>query len=290
MRKPKNLISPMAKPVFIAAVVCTLLVAVILTAGIVLYNIPKYYDISVTVLTAATVFLLLPVPLLWIAYYTMTHLSVEEAEKILNAPPKAEFITAKKVPKRRFNFTEDTVRENFGRIAEKYKLRKFIDVFNYEILPFGYDCTPKKGYNIKLYDHSNQNYIFSVYIRPHFMCFASHAIKYSFDFYDDFYRTNELNFHDEDDEDDYVYFSFLSEITLDTLSDKEIFDIIEKMIDIFYGVTSMSYESKELSLYRKYYTPYEYTFYLDAPDYYGYTETTEIGNFKFILNKENGGN
>lgn len=46
----------------------------------------------------------------------------------------------------------------------------------------------------------------------------------------------------------------------------------------------MTYETDETEDGRE-----SFTFYLNAPDYYGYTETTEIGTFKFILNQENGG-
>lgn len=84
---------------------------------------------------------------------------------------------------------------------------------------------------------------------------------------------------------DFENTSFASSIMFNDMSDDEIFDIIEKIIEALYGVTSMTYETAEAEDGKE-----SFTFYLDAPDYYGYTETTEIGNFKFILNKENGGN
>lgn len=70
----------------------------------------------------------------------------------------------------------------------------------------------------------------------------------------------------------------------DNLSDDEIFAIIEKIIEALYGAAYMTYETAESEDGKE-----SFTFYLNAPDYYGYTETTEIGNFKFILNKDNGG-
>ena len=86
-----------------------------------------------------------------------------------------------------------------------------------------------------------------------------------------------------DDDDDTIGFS--SDISFTDLSDDEIFDIVEKIIEALYGARSMKYETIEADDGKE-----SFIFYLDAPDYYGYTETTEIGNFKFILNKENGGN
>lgn len=86
---------------------------------------------------------------------------------------------------------------------------------------------------------------------------------------------------------EYTYQSheFSSDIFFDNLSDDEIFDIIEKIIEALYGARSMKYETAETDDGKE-----SFIFYLDAPDYYGYSETAEIGNFKFILNQENGGN
>ena len=78
---------------------------------------------------------------------------------------------------------------------------------------------------------------------------------------------------------------FSNDISVKDLSDDEIFDIVEKIIEALYGAISMDYEIITADDGKE-----SFIFYLDAPDYYGYTETTEIGNFKFILNKENGGN
>ncbi|MDE6746101.1 MAG: hypothetical protein K2J72_05620 [Oscillospiraceae bacterium] len=86
-------------------------------------------------------------------------------------------------------------------------------------------------------------------------------------------------------DDDFEHTIFSSDIFFDNLSDDEIFDIVEKIIETLYGARSMKYETIEADDGKE-----GFIFYLDAPDYYGYSETTEIGNFKFILNKENGGN
>ncbi len=93
---------------------------------------------------------------------------------------------------------------------------------------------------------------------------------------------DEIYFYDE--EEDVV---FPCEVSAEDLSDDEIFGIIEKIIDALYGARNVKYEVVDN---HKIFNRFNFIFYLDAPDYYGYTETTEIGNFKFILNKENGGN
>ena len=63
-----------------------------------------------------------------------------------------------------------------------------------------------------------------------------------------------------------------------------IFEIIEKMINVLYGATDIKVKKTESMLYRKHYQAFDYTFHVDEPDYYGYTETVTIGNFKFIIN------
>lgn len=264
------------------AVTVTVLSVLILTAGIVLnVKFPVYYDISVVLLTVGSVSLITFTPLMWIFRYMLIRDTLEEQLERLNNP-SVEFSLAQKMPKMRFNFKEETVRKAFGKITEKYKMTLYIDVQNYEIIPFGHDCSPKKGYNIRFYDKRDK--FVTVDIIQDGITFSTHKTNEEeiFLFLDDFSRTNNIEIHDGD--------IFVNEIFFDELSDNEIFDILEKMIYIFYNVTNMSVEKTEKSLYRKYYTAYDYVFYLDAPDYYGYSETTEIGNFKFILNNENGGN
>lgn len=263
------------------AVTVTVLSILILTAGIALnVKFPEYYDMSVVLLTAGSVLLITFTPLMWIFRYMLTRDTVEEQLERLNNP-SVEVRLAPKMPKMRFNFKEEAVREAFGKIAEKYKMTVYIDVQNYEIIPFGHDCSTKKGYNIRFYDKRSK--FVTVDIIQDGVTFSTHRTNAEevFLFLDDFSRTNNIGINDGD--------IFVNEVFFDELSDKEIFDILEKMIYIFYNVTNMTVEKTEKSLYRKYYTAYDYVFYLDAPDYYGYSETTEIGNFKFILNKDNGG-
>ncbi|MBD5139305.1 MAG: hypothetical protein HDT24_08355 [Ruminococcus sp.] len=264
------------------AVTVTVLSVLILTAGIVLnVKFPRYYDMSVVLLTVGSVSIITFTPLMWVFRYMFTRDTLEDQLERLNNP-SVEFYRAQKQPKMRFNFKEEAIREAFGKIAEKYKMTVYIDVQNYEIIPFGNDCLPKKGYNIRFYDKRSK--FVTVDIIQDGITFFTHKTRTEeiFLFLDDFSRTNNIKVHDGD--------IFANEIFFDDLSDNEIFDIIEKMIYVFYNVTDMTVEKTEKDLYRKHYTAYDYVFYLDAPDYYGYSETTEIGNFKFILNKKNGGN
>lgn len=113
---------------------------------------------------------------------------------------------------------------------------------------------------------------------------------YSFEFFDDAFseikaHKYECIAHKIHFDRDFEYTAFTSDIMFDDLSDDEIFNTVEKIIEVFYGANSMDYEIITADDGKQ-----SFIFYLDAPDYYGYTETTEIGNFKFILNKENGGN
>lgn len=270
------------------AVTVTVVGVLLLTAGIILnVKFPQFYDVSVVLLTVGSVFVITVMPLTWIFRYMLTRVTLEEKLERLNNP-SVEYYAAAKVPKMRFNFKENAVREEFGKIAEKYDLTADITVRRCEILPFGSDCSPKMEYIIYMYDgkkHYNygrkhHNY-FHVYIQQDYIEFSAPAVCGDvFLLLDDIARTNRFEILDE---------SYVSEIVFDKLSDSEIFNIIERLVYVLYGAVGLKAEKREIDLYRKYYTAYEYTFYLDAPDYYGYTETTEIGNFKFILNKENGG-
>lgn len=114
--------------------------------------------------------------------------------------------------------------------------------------------------------------------------------SYCFEFFDDAFseiKAHKCKYivHKTHCDRDFECTAFTSDIMFDDLSDDEIFYIVEKIIEVFYGVNSMDYEIITANDRKE-----SFIFYLDAPDYYGYTETTEIGNFKFILNKENGGN
>ncbi len=266
------------KIITVGAVTVTIVSVLLLTAGIILnVKFPQFYDVSVVLLTVGSVFVITVMPLMWIFRYMLTRVTLEEKLERLNNP-SVEYFAAQRIPKMRFNFKENTVNDAFKKIAEKYKLEMNIKVSNYEILPFGSDCTPKKGYDIYLHGSKTK---YTVSIQQDFIVFSAPSVSESvFVLADDIARTNYFKISEE---------SFVSEINFSELSDSEIFNIIERLVYVLYGAVGLKAEKREIDLYRKYYTAYEYTFYLDAPDYYGYTETTEIGNFKFILNQKNGG-
>ncbi len=258
------------------AMAVTAIIIAMLIAGIHLnMNYPEYYSLSVVLLTISAPGLIFT-SLIWIFYWGLTHESAEQKlEKINSYVPPVEIIPAPKVPKTRFNFKEDIIQNSFNAIAEKYKYKIKIDVQNFEILPFGSDCSPKKGYRIILIDAQNP---FTIYIRPECIEFCkvfSSDNEFYFLFADDFARTNYLGFSEN---------TYICEMEFTNLSDNEIFDIIEKMIDTLYGASDIKVKKTESMLYRKHYQAYDYTFYVDEPDYYGYTDTVTIGNFKFIIN------
>lgn len=203
----------------------------------------------------------------------------EKAVTVQNTNRKAE------PPKGRFVFSEETAREKMDRIAERFKLG-----IQYRAnRPYTTDCylfgKSKFGICIRssLIEISAISLIACEPLYPSEPLSRKKYHKYyTFCFPDDstggkagVYTEYEFGFEN---------IFFFSDITFNDLSDEEIFGIIEKMICALYGAVSMEYKTTESEDGKK-----NITFYLDAPDYYGYTETTEIGNFKFILNKENGG-
>lgn len=266
-----------AKVIFYLALALTVILVILLFAGIILnVNCPEYYSISVTLLSVSAPGLIFSL-LIWIFYWALTHDSMEQKmEKLASYIPPVEYIPAPAMPKMRFNFKEYIVREAFISIAEKYKLQMTIEIQNFEILPFGADCSPKKGYYICLWDKRTHNNYFSVEIYHDAVIFgAPKATDCHFIFADDIARTNYFKFADG---------NFICETEFNKLSDDEFFDIIEKLIDVMYGAVSIEAEKSEITLYRQHYQAYNYIFHVDSPDYYGYTETVTIGNFKFIIN------
>ncbi len=259
------------------AMAVTAIIIAMLIAGIHLnVNYPEHYSLSVVLLTISAPGLIFT-PLIWIFYWALTHESTEQKlEKINSYIPPVEMIPAPRVPKTRFNFKEDVVRNTIEAIAQKYKFKLIFNTQNYEILPFGHNCSPKKGYYICLWDKKTPINYFSIRIYPEIIIFdAPQVMGCKILLADDIARTNYLGFAED---------TAISETEFTALTDNEIFDIIEKMIDVLYGAVDIKVKKAESMLYRKYYQAYDYTFHVDAPDYYGYTETVTIGNFKFIIN------
>lgn len=172
-----------------------------------------------------------------------------------------------------------------GRIAERFKLRMYIEKSQYKLLSCSKSSSEIFKYRISLmgkYSFIVEIDFGDISIRPadlaqksFALCVCDKSVGGFRAYMDDIY------FYDEED------VVFPCEISAEDLSDDEIFGIIEKIIDALYGARNVKYEVIDN---HKIFNRFNFTFYLDAPDYYGYTETTEIGNFKFILNKENGGN
>ncbi len=249
------------KLVFIAAALCTALLTVLLFAVIFLQDMSL-----INVAAAASVCCFL----LWIAYHSITHDCM--GRKITpRAAPVQNICRKAEPPKGRFVFSEETVNKQISRIAERFKLN-FITQHN----------APYAFFYHYWYSSAKRQPV-QITFRP-----AAIFIATSFNGFACWFKLPDDSVPEQkaklsiDEDNDAVIFS--SDILFDKLSDDEIFGIIEKIIYALYGAADMKYDTAESEDGKK-----SFTFYLDAPDYYGYTETTEIGNFKFILNKENGG-
>lgn len=277
------------KSVFAAAVVCTVIAAMLINAVIILQNI---YILNLAAVIAVICFLL------WEFHYSLTHDSLgrkikpfaepiyKKTEAAHNTPlsntSSSPYIP---IPTGRFVFTKDIFLEQMGKIAERFNLKLSYEVSWYfnecdeDELPI-YEAALTGKYNFEIICFDNK-----ISITPTALnVYNCYKLSYSFELLDDNLCDKKAHKYTYDDL-DFEVNGFTNDISVKDLSDDEIFDIIEKIIDALYGVGKMKYETIEADDGKE-----SFIFYLDAPDYYGYTETTEIGNFKFILNKENGGN
>lgn len=271
------------KSVFAAAVVCTVIAAMLINAVIILQNI---YILNLAAVIAVICFLL------WEFHYSLTHDSLgrkikppaepiyKKTEVPRNAPPP--YIPT---PTGRFVFDdEDFFFERMVNIANRFKLRFSYEVSDYDN-EYDYDL---RMYEVKLTGKYNFKLLFSdnmISIAPIGLNIHNYyTFDYSFELLDDYFYDKKAHKYIYADR-GFSFYRFTSNIMLNDMSDGEIFDIVEKIIEALYGARSMKCETIEADDGKE-----SFVFYLDAPDYYGYTETTEIGNFKFILNKENGGN
>ncbi|MBP1561026.1 MAG: hypothetical protein J6C96_07275 [Oscillospiraceae bacterium] len=264
MRKPK-----LTKAVFIAAFVCTVLCVKLIVAGIVLQDI---YVLNVSAVFAIICFLL------WEFHYSMTHDCLGRKFDFGNKNISASNSKSEQ-PKSRFVFSEDTVREKMGKIAEHFKLKMKCKITWDEFYLPIYHIVLAGKYNFKITISHCEISIYAPSLTSYSRlnddtyCYCNY-FQLLDDSLDSFkaQRFTELVGGCED-------IGFSSNIFFDNLSDDEIFSIIEKIMDALYGAASMKYETVESDNGKE-----SFIFYLDAPDYYGYTETVTIGNFKFIIN------
>ena len=288
--------SPFVKIVFAAAVICTVLGVIAIIAVFILY-ILYYNDVSTLQLIIPIVFCIFP---FWGLHYSLTHDSLgrkikppaepiyKKTEAAHNTPlsntPPSRYIPT---PTGRFVFDdEDFFFERMNNIANRFKLRLYYEVSWYfnecdeDELPM-YEAALTGKYNFKLTCFDNKISIIPIDLNVH----NYYNFRYNFDLLDDNLRDDKKAHKHVDLDRGFEFNEFSNDISVKDLSDDEIFDIVEKIIEALYGAISMDYEIITADDGKE-----SFIFYLDAPDYYGYTETTEIGNFKFILNKENGGN
>ena len=185
------------------------------------------------------------------------------------------------MPPNRFVFDEDFFFNKMITIAKRFDLKLSYTVSNSwdndEIL--WYKAALAGKYYFELSFRDDMISITPVGLNVH----NCYDFSYSFELFDDDFsdiKSHKYTYEDRG----FEFTGFPNDISVNDLSDDEIFDIIEKIIEVLYGATSMKYETIEAEDGKE-----SFIFYLDAPDNYGFSETTEIGNFKFILNKDNGG-
>lgn len=221
--------------------------------------------------------------LLYGLHHSLTHDCMGRKIKPPAKPIYKKDVPQNEKPKGRFVFSEEIFLKNMRKIAERFKM-----VMS--------NITERDQYGTPYYFVVYLDGNFSFKIRIDNRCisiWACDLTSYEQINNKKHYKYNYFHLLDDslcslkaqiDYDIDDIYIIFSSDIYFNDMSDDEIFDIIEKIIEALYGATSMTYETAEAKDGKE-----NFTFYLDAPDYYGYTETTEIGNFKFIINKENGG-
>ena len=277
------------KSVFVVATVCTVIVGILINAMIILQNI---YILNLAAVIAVICFLL------WEFHYSLTHDSLgrkikpsaepiyKKTEVVQYNPLQYKSVPYTPVPTGRFVFSKNVFLEKMGKIAERFKLRLSCEVSWYfnecdeDELPM-YEAVLTGKYNFEITCFDDKISIIPIDLNVH----NYYNFRYNFDLLDDNLRDDKKAHKHVDLDRGFEFNEFSNDISVKDLSDDEIFDIVEKIIEALYGATSMDYEIITADDGKE-----SFIFYLDAPDYYGYTETTEIGNFKFILNKENGGN
>lgn len=265
------------KLIFTAAVICTVIAAMLIIAVIILQNI---YILKSAAVVAVICFLL------WEFHYSITHDSLGRKIKPSAEPVYKKIAQEYKPPKGRFVFSEDIINEKMGKIAERFKLKMSCKIEQNQFGSLSYFVAFLDGdssFKVRIHN-SGISILAHSLISCEFINGKNFYCYYYFELVDDSLSSFKAQMC-TDYEYTYESTDFSSDIFFDNLSDDEIFDILEKIIEALYGAESMKYETIEADDGKE-----SFIFYLDAPDYYGYTETTEIGNFKFILNKENGGN
>ena len=284
MRKPW-----LIKLVSAAAVLCTVIASMLIIAVVIL---PNGDALKLSAAAAVVCFLL------WEFHYSLTHDSLgrkinPSVVPIYKKPETAQYNTLQykpvpytPLPTGRFVFSKDIFLGKMKKIAERFKLRLSCEVSWYfnecdeDELPM-YEAVLTGKYNFEITCFDDKISIIPIDLNVH----NYYNFRYNFDLLDDNLRDYKKAHKHVDLDRGFEFNEFSNDISVKDLSDDEIFDIVEKIIEALYGAISMDYEIITADDGKE-----SFIFYLDAPDYYGYTETTEIGNFKFILNKENGGN
>lgn len=214
-------------------------------------------------------------------------------KKNVQPEPQMEFYAAPAVPKMRFNFPEELVRDELERIADTLGYSVSIARQKYEIFAFGDDNSTKYGYSAAFTDE-NSSEVFCIYIDQESIAIEYHITsdgevieEYSFLIFDDFMRLNRIKLKDEYADYEFEDLNtFIWEGDANPLSDREIFAVIEKIMSAVNGTDWFDYiEGQPIDLYRKHYQPKKFVFHLNNT--YSLPKEIVTENFHFIIN---GGN
>lgn len=236
--------------------------------------------VTLIVIGAVCLFLLLEL------HHSLTHDCMGRKITPPTKPVYKKDIPRNDKPKGRFVFSEETVLKSMGKISERFKMKMSNKTERDQYgIPYYFVVflESKCSFKIRINDCCVSIWACSLTSCEHIKS-KNYCCYYYFELLDDSLSSfkaqicTDYEYSYEDNE-------FSSDISFNGMSDDKIFEIIEKIIEALYGAKSMKYETIESNDGKQ-----SFIFYLDAPDYYGYSETTEIGNFKFILNNENGGN
>ncbi len=209
--------------------------------------------------------------------------------KNIRPEPQTEFIPARALPKMRFNFPDELVREELRRIADSLGYSVDIDCKKFEIFAFGNDSSPKYGYSA-VYKNSDDAEIFYVLIDQDCINIQYPDPTgrgngcYSFMIFDDFMRLNYITLKDEYKNLEFEDFGIcIWEGDANPLSDREIFAVIENIMLAVDGTACFDrIESRPADLYRKHYQAKNYIFHVSR--HYAVPDEKTVDNFQFIIN------
>ncbi|MDE6595846.1 MAG: hypothetical protein K2K44_07550, partial [Oscillospiraceae bacterium] len=174
--------------------------------------------------------------LLWEFHYSLTHDSLGRKIKPSAAPVYKKEQREYTPPKGRFVFSEDIINEKVGRIAERFKLKMSCKIEHNQFGSLSYFVAFLDGnssFKVRI-----DNKVISILAHSLISCEQINGKYYSCYYYFELLDDSLDSFKAQRSTDyEYSYEStdFSSDIFFDNLSDDEIFNIVEKIIEALYG-------------------------------------------------------